>query len=90
MKLKQTFLIFIIFRLVLWISSSSWLNVESGALLKVMLVFQRGLKEIYVLHFFKITRRKVQRYALGKTVRAASPCLKRVLNRYEGPCLFYE
>ncbi len=45
-------IIFIIFRLVLWISSFSWLNVESVALSKVILVIWRGSKDIYVLRLF--------------------------------------
>ncbi len=54
LKLMQYFHIFVIFRLVLWILSSLWLNVESGTLLKVMLVICRVLKEVYVLHLSKI------------------------------------
>ncbi len=48
--------ILVIFRLVLWISSSSWLNFVSGVLFKVMLVIRGVLKEIYVLYLFKIKR----------------------------------
>ncbi len=46
LKLMQSFQIFVIFRLVLWISSSLWLNVVSGALLKVMLIIQRGFRSL--------------------------------------------
>ncbi len=58
-KHMQSFQIFIIFRLDLWILSSSWLNTESGALSKVMLVIWQGLKEIYILYPSKIKRWKV-------------------------------
>ncbi len=51
LKLMQSFQILVIFWLVLWILSSSWLNVASGALLKVMLLIQRSSKEISVLTF---------------------------------------
>ncbi len=52
LKLMQSFLIFFIFRLVLWISSSSWLYIVSGTILKVLFGIQRGLKEIDVLYLF--------------------------------------
>ncbi len=48
LKLIQSFQLFVIFRLVLWISGSLWLNVVSGALLKLMLVIWQGSKEIHV------------------------------------------
>ncbi len=51
LKLIKSFQIFVFFRLVLWISSSSWLNVVSGALLKVMLVIRQGSKETCSLPF---------------------------------------
>ncbi len=53
LKLMQTFQIFGIFRQVLWISSSSWLNVASEALLKVILFIQWVLKEICVLYLYQ-------------------------------------
>ncbi len=68
-KLMQSFQIFFILRLVLWILSSSWLNVVSGALLKVMFVIRRGSKEIYVLYLSKIKRWKVQHYFWAKLFR---------------------
>ncbi len=61
----QSYQIFIIFWLVLWISSLLWLNIVSGALLIVLLIIQRGSKEIYVLYLSKIKHGKVQCYVLG-------------------------
>ncbi len=55
-KLIQSFQIFVFFRLRLWISSSSWLNVETGELLKLKLVIQQDSTEIYVLYLSKIKR----------------------------------
>ncbi len=49
----QSFQIFFIFRLVLWISSSLWLNVVSLSLFEVMLVIWQGSKEINILHLFQ-------------------------------------
>ncbi len=58
LKFLLSFQIFIIFRLVLWISSSLWLNVESGLFLKVMLVIQQRMKEIYIFDLTKSNTEK--------------------------------
>ncbi len=61
----QSYQIFFSVRLVLWISSLSRFNVETGAVLIVTLAIRQSLKEIYVLPF---TGLKAEKCKAGYTL----------------------
>ncbi len=58
--------------LIVFLMSCNFADVLHWKLLKVILIIQRGSKEIYVLYLSKIKQWNVWRYAVGKTVRMSS------------------